>query len=373
MLNRDELREIAKLRGDGSYYVSLYLNVNPVTNPGGEYIIWLKNALREAAEKAEKAELKRFEKDLAAIESHALANRRNFKKGLAVLSSEANGLWREYNLSVPLRNELIVEKTPYIKPLLEVLDNYERYAALLVDKESARIFVIHLGEITEYGEMHTPNVPGRHKKGGWSALAQSHYERHIDYHVGLHLRDVVKKLDSFLGGEEINRLFIGGSEEAVHRTMGLLPRQVTEKVAGAFSAGMFEGNQEVLRKIEPVMEAVERESEQMAVDELMVKAGKEEKAVVGLEGVLRAIDENKVMRLVIFENYTHVGFRCSGCKALSVKGEVNCPYCGGRMDQVNYFIDYMAQKAVEQGAPVKVVRESDALRQAGGVGAFLRY
>jgi len=54
-----------------------------------------------------------------------------------------------------------------------------------------------------------------HKKGGWFSLSEKSFERHIDYHVSMHLKDVVKQLDSFLSGEYVGRLLIGGSEEAV--------------------------------------------------------------------------------------------------------------------------------------------------------------
>ena len=31
---------------------------------------------------------------------------------------------------------------------------------MLVSKESARIFVVHLGEVVEYGEVHSKDIPG---------------------------------------------------------------------------------------------------------------------------------------------------------------------------------------------------------------------
>ena len=65
-----------------------------------------------------------------------------------------------------------MDKAPYIQPLLDILDNYKQYAVLLVDKESARLFLVHLGEIEEYGEVHTPDVPGKHKKRGDGFLSQ---------------------------------------------------------------------------------------------------------------------------------------------------------------------------------------------------------
>lgn len=373
MLSREELKEMAKLSGSGTYFVSLYLNVNPLTNPKGDYVIRFKNMMKEAAKSIEKTALKSADKDLREMDKYLLGRKRDFKKGLAVISSSAISFWREYHLSLPVKSELIVDRSPHIKPLLDMLDNYQRYAALLVDKESARIFVIHMGEITEYGEVHTEDVPGRHKKGGWFALSQNHFERHIQYHVTLHLKDVIKKLSSFFKAESIGRLLVGGSEDAVTMTRGLLPKAVSDKIIGTFRAGMFEGNQEVMKKLEPVLSEFERKREEKTLSELIERAHKNDRAALGLEATLRAVQEGKVMRLVFERDLRHAGFECSQCGALSIKGEVNCPYCGGKMEKINYIIDLAAQKSVEQGATVEVVSEDREFRKAGRIGAFLRF
>ncbi|MEJ2324622.1 MAG: hypothetical protein P8Y25_02030 [Chromatiaceae bacterium] len=374
MFSREELREIAKMAENGAGFVSLYLNVNPVTNPGGEYAIWVKNAIKEYRDTADPGALKLVEPDLKAIEGYIQGNRRDFKKGLAVLSSKEKSLWREYNLLVPVKNELVVETTPYIKPLFDILERYRRYAVLLVDKEAARIFVIHLGEIAEYGEIHSEDVPGRHKKGGWFALAQNHYDRHISHHVGLHLKDVIKKFEPFVAGEDINRLVLGGSEEAVLRTKSLLPKSVQPKIVGTFQAGLYEGTLDVLKRVEPVVREYEDKIEGETVGDVIQKAMKKERAVVGLEPVLQALQEARVQKLVLERDASALGLQCSACGALTEQEAVEkCPYCGGKMEGVNFLMDLAVQKAVEQNAEVLIVPESQELRKVGSIGAILRF
>jgi len=374
MFSREELRDIAKMGGNGTGFVSLYLNVNPVTNPGGEYVIWAKNSIKEVQEADDRDLLKRVERDLKDVENYIQANKRDFKKGLALLSSRENSFWREFNLSVPVKNELVIDRTPYIKPLLDILERYRRYAVLLVDRETARIFVIHLGEITEYGEVHTEDVPGRHKKGGWFALSQNHYDRHIDYHVGLHLKDVIKKFEPFLKGEEIGRLILGGPEDAVLKTKSLLPRPVQAKIIGMFQAGLYEGTLEILKRAEPVLRQYEERAEAEAVNELIVRGMKKERAVLGLEAVLQALQEGRVQRLFLEREAAAMGLRCTACGALSEKeAGPKCPYCGGDTESVNYLMDLAAQRAVEQNAEVLIVSENRDLRRRGSIGAVLRF
>ncbi len=373
MLNREEVREIASIEGKNGYFVNLYLNVDPIFNKKGDYIVHFKNMMKNAIETLDKAVYKAVKDDLERVENYVISNKRLFKKGLALLSSAGNSFWREYNLNVPVKNELIIDKTPYTKPLMDVLDNYQRYSVLLVGKESARIFTIHLGEIVEYGEVHTADIPGKHKKGGWFALSQNHYERHIDYHVGMHLKDVVNKLESFFGGEYVGRLIIGGSDEAVSMVKGMLHKTVLDKIIGAAKVEMFAKPDEVLKKVEPVVSAYERKKEEDTVESLIAKALKNENAVLGIDNVINALQEQRVMKLVLVNDYKASGYSCNSCAHMSVQKIDSCPFCSGKMETVDYMVDLAGQKAIQQNALVEVVADSKKLMDAGGIGAFLRF
>ena len=276
-------------------------------------------------------------------------------------------------MAVPLKNEIVVDSTPYIKPLLDILDNYRRYAILLVAKESARLFLVHLGEIEEYTEVSSTDVPGKHKKGGWFSLSSKSYERHTDYHVELHLKDVLKELDTFMSGEYVDRLVIGGAEEAVRRVKGMLPQTIDSKVIGSFQAEMFANSKEILEKVEPVLLAFEERKVAETIDDLLTKAMKNENAVVGIENVLNALQEGRVMRLVMLKDYRNTGLSCINCGNLAIQQLTDCPYCKSEMQKVNYIVDLAAQKAVEQGAMVEVVSRNKKLEEAGNIGAFLRF
>jgi peptide chain release factor subunit 1 len=373
MLNREELKEIAKMRAEDAFFVSLYVNVNPMTNVKSDYVIHVKNMLKQTADNLAKTLGKKVSSSLEKIESYILTNKRIFKKGLAILCSQEKNFWKEFHLSVPIKNEIIVDNTPYIKPLLDILDNYQRYAILLVGKESARLFLVHLGEIEEYTEVHSDGVPGKHKKGGWFALSEKSYERHIDYHVGLHLKDVLKQLDSFLSGEYVGRLIVGGSEEAVTKVKAMLPLTITDKIIGTFQAEMFANSKEILKKVEPVLQSSESKKETATIDDLITKALKNENAVIGIENVLNALQEGRIMKLIFLKDFKQSGLKCKNCGYFTVQHISTCPYCKGKIQKVNYIVELAAQRAVEQGAIVEVTADNKKLKDAGYIGAFLRF
>lgn len=373
MLNKTELKEMAAMEGNKCFFVSLYLNVDPIFNKKGDYMVHFKNMMKTSIESLDKATYKSVKKSLERIENYVTSNKRMFKKGLVILCSSDDSFWRDYNLNVPIKNNLIINKTLYMKPLMDIADTYQRYSVLLVDKEFARIFIIHLGEIIEYSEVRTDNIPGKHKKGGWYALSQNHYERHIDYHVGMHLKEVVQKLDSFISSEYIGRIIIGGSDEAVAMAKAMLHKTVLDKIIGTVKIEMFASTDDILNKAGAIVSDYEKNKEQETIEALIASARKNENAVLGLNDVLNALQEQRVMKLVFMRNYKEHGYSCNSCGYLTTQKVDPCPYCSKEMEAVDYMVDLAGEKAIQQDALIEITEENNLLREVGGIGAFLRF
>jgi peptide chain release factor subunit 1 len=373
MLNYDEITKLAKIKADDKYYLSCYLNVDPVENARGDYLIHFKNMLKKASENLAKDIRRQIMPDIRKIDSYIGDNKRDFKKGLAIISSAASDFWWESHFSTGFKNEIVVDKLPYIKPLLNMIDTFRRYAVMIIDKESGRLFAVHLGEIEEYREIYTDNVPGKHKKGGWFSLAERSFERHIDYHVELHIKDVIKQLEHLLESGDITRLVIGGTEEALSMAKSLFPRHISGKIIGTFSVTMSAPGNEVLLRVTPVIEAYERKEKEETMELLMTKTMKNENAVLGIDNVLSALQEGRVMKLLFVKDYKTHGFSCTRCGFLTSQMAAECPYCKNPMQKVDYMIELAAQKAIEQGAAFEVVHDNKAFEKAGAIGAFLRY
>ncbi|MDA8388076.1 MAG: Vms1/Ankzf1 family peptidyl-tRNA hydrolase [Nitrospiraceae bacterium] len=374
MLNLEELRELARINPEGDYYASLYLNVDPVTNPGGEYLIRVKNMLRETAEGLQKTKtvLKKVKTELERFENYFLTQKPAFKKAVCLISGREGGLWREYHLAVPVQSGLFVDGTPYLKPLLDAVDSYPRYLALLVSKDEARIFVVQMGEILEYGEVKSPDVMGSHGKGGWFALEQDRFARHVEFHVQLHLADVIRRLEGFIQEQEVRKIVIGGPQEAVSMCMEMLPGSISGMVIGTFAAGMYEPAPRVLEKALPALALFERKEKEKLIEALVERAHKNDRAVMGLEDVLLMVQEKRIMTLVLDPALKQTGFVCGNCRALSISPG-DCRFCGSGVDRVNYLIDLVMQKTVEYGGRVEVAPGNEKLQTAGKIGAILRF
>jgi peptide chain release factor subunit 1 len=168
-------------------------------------------------------------------------------------------------------------------------------------------------------------------------------------------------------------MLIGGSEEAVTKVKAMLPPSIAAKITGTFQAEMFANSKEILEKVEPVLRSFEEKEEVETIDALLTKAMKNENAVIGIENVLNAMQEGRIMKLIILKNYKTAGLSCINCGNLAIQELTSCPYCKGEMQKVNSIADLVAQKAVEQGAMVEVVSGNKKLEESGSIGAFLRF
>ncbi len=89
-------------------------------------------------------------------------------RSVAVFSCAPDDFFRAYSLAIPIRNQVMVGDRPHVKPLASLLDYYGGYGVVLVDKQGARLFSFHLGELKEQEGILGESV--RHTKhGGASA------------------------------------------------------------------------------------------------------------------------------------------------------------------------------------------------------------
>lgn len=371
MFDRKDLKELEKFQVEDECVVSLFLNVSPQQRKKQAYLSKFKNMVKNIT-KAEN----QCKEDIEKIENFLQSERESFKNSLVIYSCLKKGLWRRFDLNVEIKDDLIIDKTPYTNPLFDLLDNYQKYGVLLVDKRTARVFLIFLGDIEEYAMVHHEDVPGKHKKGGWFALAEKRYERHIEYHVKMHLKDVIDKFDSFLNDKEIRRLIIAGPDEAVSELMKILPENIKQKIIAKANIEKYAKKEEVLEKLMPLIDAYEKLKEKETVSSLITKSMKNDNAVVGIDDVLKYLREKRVMKLVVAKDYNIDGYVCSQCGFATTQKVDCCMECGGCIVHSKNLVERATEMALEQASLIEVVKDEKdraKLIEYGGIGALLRF
>src|SRR5207248_1350736 len=92
-------------------------------------------------------------RDLQRFEEHLKGGLdRSQTRGLAMLWCSAQGFWRAIPLPLRVRNQLVVNRTPHVRPLETIVATNPRFAVLLADRQRARLLVFHMGELVEREE-----------------------------------------------------------------------------------------------------------------------------------------------------------------------------------------------------------------------------
>src|SRR5436305_3395959 len=123
-------------------------------------------------------------------------------------------------------HHLAISDRPHLYPLARLLDQYPRYAVLLADTHSARIFVFAVNAL-ERQERVEGTKTKHHKQGGW---AQARYQRHTEnYHLH-HAKEVIDTLARIVRDEAIASVLIAGDEVIVPLIREQLPKDIAERV-----------------------------------------------------------------------------------------------------------------------------------------------
>ena len=363
MFNEENLRELVEFQGEGSLVVSLYLDTDLTHQTKEKCKLTLWELFRRLEEKVPREDQKRVERFLD-FEHDWQA------KGIAAFSCQAKGFWQVYSVAVPLANTAFIGEQPNIKPLATLLDEHKPCAVALVGRDRARFFVIRLGEIVEHGIMADEELPSRHKQGGWAA---QRYQRHVDDHALHNLREAADIIARFCQANECQRLILGGTEQNTALFREMLPKSVQKLVVGELPLDIEASASEVLLRSKDLFLAVEREQEAELIEAMMSASAAGGRGTTGLADTLAAAQEGRVQTLLISAGYAAPAYRCSGCGYLTVQPLEGCPFCGGEFEEIADAVNLVVHRVVEDGGQVEVVPDSEALKQAGGIGGLLRY
>ena len=362
MITQAELQQLIDFEPAEQLVLSLYLNVDPSRRSKDKYMLWLRKHLKEVSGQADTTDIERVERYFGFEYDWQ-------GKSVACFSCAKAGLWQVFTLAVPMEDGVFVRDLPHIKPLADLMDRHEPYGVALVDREGARLFQIHMGQIVR-----TAGTLGeetkRHKQGGWAAQKLQRYE---DIQASHNLRSSASVAVDFFQQGGTRCIVLAGTEETVSQFHSLLPRAWQEKVVGSIPMDMNASETEVLTKSWAVVDEVLSNEQAALVERIITSAAKGEGAALGLSATLTALQEERAHMLVIAEGFSAPGYRCIQCGYVAAVHEGTCPYCAGVMAGVDDAVEYAVKRMLELGGQVESVRDEPDLVEAGSIGALLRY
>ncbi len=365
MLTDAAIRELLEYRSEAPV-LSVYLNLEPSQANTDLIRLNLRNMLREV----------NMPQDEARIWDYVDHGREWKGRALALFSCAADDFFRAYPLGVPLRSRYFVGNQPYVKPLAHLLDDYGHYGIILVDKQRARFFSFHLGELEELEEFQGEEV--RHvKRGGAStfpgrrggAAGQTHYEEEV---TERNMRAAAEQAARLFEAKRWRRLLLGGTDENVNLFRRYLPKSLQSLVVGTFAINLNANRAELLEKVLEIGQRAERQREAQLVEQMITAAAKGEKGVVRLDETLEAVHAGRVQTLIVRDGYRAKGYKCQGCGYLATQALEKCPFCDASFREIPDAVELAVRKVLESGGEVEIVSGVPALEPVL-IGGLLRY
>jgi peptide chain release factor subunit 1 len=378
MISKADIEAIVERKAvPGSPVLSLYLDIDQskANNLQRRFEASLNDMLRSIEASLDETQLQSFSADSERVRRF-VSGLEPQGKGLILFCDDSENFFWSREIKPSVRNNTRWSDTPYIVPLLAILDEYERYGVLLVDKAHARLFTVFIGEIAEHYDALAP-APVRHIKtsGTDHILSETRFQHKADMHVHWHLKHVAEMLDKLVDQYALDRLLLAGPVEATSELQHLLSKRVRNRVIERLSLPINASEHEVLEEALRVERRVEREMEKQIVEELIAGGDGHHPFTHGLEPTVRALCEERIWRLVYAGGFSPSGGQCANCGMLFARTVGSCDYCGGAIKPVDDLLERTVERVLEQDGKVEEV-EGDAairLREVGNIGAILRF
>lgn len=366
MFSESDLRELLEYRARHPV-LSVYLNTEPSEGSADAHKLRLRSMLKDVD----------LPSDQEAVELYFDHEHIWSGRSIAVFSCEPENFFRAHSFAVPVRDRVRIDQRPYVKPLADLLDSYGGYGVAVVDKQGARLFYFHLGELRAQDELVGESVR-RTKRGGGSQAAgrrggiagQTNYVEEV---ADRNMKDAAEFAARFFSENNVRRVLIGGTEDNVAPFRSQLPKAWQSLVVGTFPIRVNASQAEVLERAIEVGQLAERRREAQIVNSIVTGAAKGRGGVIRLDDTLGAVHEGRVQTLLIREGFRAPGYQCQGCGYLTASQVDVCPFCGNKFSQISDAVEMAVRKVMQDGGEVEVLHESDGIQEFGGIGALLRY
>jgi peptide chain release factor subunit 1 len=372
MITAETVNRILKFHGNGLPVVSLYGRIDPGASPREVHtrMMSLLDQVRPLAKDQALGHQSRLSvrADIERIRE-ALGSRRWPPGTVAIFSCSGRDMYEEIPLSRRVRERVIVDATPFARPMLAVLSEYHRACVLVIDKASARVLEVDQDEMREVSAFKDRVL----RKPDYAAnLAEDRVRSKEEELVKRHFRRTVKLLETLQQTDGYDIVIIGGHDYEVPEFLQILPAELRNRVAGTFSVDPTTAPLADIRdSARSILERYEREEEQRLVSAVLEKAAMGQPAALGLNSCLRAAPMAAIKMLLVQEGAIAPGVICDESSWLALTGDT-CPLCGNPTRRTPDVIDELVAAVIDEGGSARHV-EADTKLSEYLVAAELRF
>jgi peptide chain release factor subunit 1 len=271
-------------------------------------------------------------------------------------------------MEAPIKDIVILDSSPYIRPLAELQDEYENTAVVVADNKKAKIYLIS-SLVAGPEESVTGNIKNHVKKGGWS---QQRYERRRDKEIIHYAKEIIDALLELDKNESFRRIVLAGGKEIIQAIEKYLPQNLKPLVSSK-ALDIKSTDNIINQEIMDMLTERERDSEKTLWKKIQNEYLRDNLGLAGLNDVFDALMIGNVEQIIVERNFKPEGWRCRDCENLLIQETNTCPACRSKsLFQVD-LINEMTELVKQYGGDIDFTDPIPELTEAGQIAAFLRF
>ncbi len=348
------IRELSEMYDADSRdtYITLYLNKD-------KNVKFLEKREKACKSLLSGEEQKKFTNTMEEIKEFL---NKNAGDTLAIFASRIHNFFKTVSLPTKVNNSLIVDSSPYIRPLARIQDEWESFTLILLNSHYAKIFSVSLGSVDREKNL-SSNIMNKHRKGG---MSQARFQRLRKGAIHAFFSEVEGALEKIAD----KQIVLAGPGQAKLQFQDMLSKHLAERIVEVVDIDI-DDEQQLLKESVRLISKREEQKSHDAVQQLKSEILKDGLAAYGLDDTLQVVKNGQVELLIVEKDYKLKGCLCEHCQIVRAGHVKNCPMCGRPTSEVDV-IEEIIEFAERTDADIEFT-DDEEISNLGHIGAILRF
>jgi hypothetical protein len=368
-LDAGHISELAAISSSDAPVVSLFMKLTPEMRLSDGWQIAFKDVARDTLDGLNgRFDATKVRRELGRIEEALHKGLPRTGRGVTFYSCEGIGLFRQFGVAVEVPSMAYVDERPYVRPLVRLRDEHDRFGIVLLSQKQLRFFFSQIGLVEEVFEL-----SGREILTADYTSKDQRQDKQAEYRKE-QARKAAHAVQLLADQLSVRHIIYSAPTDMDGPFMEALDQATRNRVAAQFACDIHATVPEVANKAEPVQREVEEREELETVAlarELMTN-----RAVAGIDDTIEMLNQQRVQTLILDDNLRIPGGIDRTTNMLTARTEGSHETTGNDFSPQDDLFEMMVERALAQGASLELVRSEAArlqLQQLGPCAAILRF
>jgi len=273
-----------------------------------------------------------LEENLAAVRTALEARAAADGRWVAVFSAARRGFFLAIPLDVPVEPDLVLDRSPYLVPLLAAIHRRRQYLVLHTDTHRGRVYAATPGTVRVLAEFDEEVPKHQHSDGDRYGYKQATIARHREDCILHYRKELVRELEQITTAERYDGVVLLGEHEVLEHVRKALPRRLTNRVVREEPETWDEGASQIEDKVRSIAADLFAEEEAEVVPGFWDRVREGTTVAIGSRSVIEILQSGRLGAdghgyLVFGPDPREVVGRCPACRSLAPESTGTCPKC----------------------------------------------